>query len=96
LKINSPLRSSKKYMPLSLVITALLILMTCVLIHDGYSQLHAFLIVLGAIAILLLLIFIVGVLIERDRTELIRMFKAEIGACLKELATLWHSITTRK
>lgn len=83
-------------MPLSLVVTALLVLLTCMLIHDEYSQVEAFLIVLGVIAILLLLTFIVGVLIERDRTKLIKIFKAEIDACLKELATLLDSITTRK
>jgi hypothetical protein len=70
--------------------------MTCVLIHDGYSQVDALLIVLGIMAILLLLTFAAGVLIERDRTKLIRMFKAEIDMCLKEFKTFWDSLTTRK
>jgi len=83
-------------MPLSLVVTAILILMTCMLIHEGYSQVEAFLIVLGVMAILLLLAFLVGALIVRDRTELIKMIKAKIDACLKELATLWDFLTTRK
>jgi len=83
-------------MPFSLVVTAVLILMTCLLIHDGYSQVQAYLITFKFISIFILLFFTVVMLIEQDHTKIVKVFKIEIYACLKELKALWDSVTTRK